>query len=400
MNRFILLLMGVWACAAPAPGTDGGDDGNVDAVGDTDIVDSDEPDTDAPVTQVAGFDVGPLGYGESDPVAGWMSDGTLVTAAIEDGQLMMLIGEGSPQLPAFGPADGATAVALAMGAGETPSAIHIAWVVNGDVFYTWTNAALETSEVVKLNIEPAAEPNLVVSDNETVVSWINLEGPPQIHLRRAAMGGGFGEEQVVNPECCDSPFEFNNWGASAASMAFGPDGRLHLVWEWMNDFDTVVEYFFEQEEGGFSAPVQIAYAAFAPCPALAVDDDGAHVTYLLYEHTDVMYAKIVDGELQPPESVYSNPYGVNMALMARTPEGEMWLAIHENLEQGPGIRWAVVPMDDEPMAIVHESYPTQLALTGRSGGLSVRNGRVAIPIRVRTDDLWTVQIAVSTDSTR
>ncbi len=360
-----LLCIALAACAAlpdgPPPVDEPEDDLGGDLGGD-------------PADGEFGFESVELGDGALAPVSGVL-DGGLVHAWIDDGVVVVADADRSMTVSWNGSAD---AVALAVGPADR---LHLAWSDGGEIHYlevdpeTLGDAACQEPPTV-LDAGPARDPNLAVSeDGDVAVVWTEVLPPEEQGVRAADISlvwrrdGVFGPPRVVNEGCCESPEAGVATAMSGASLALGPGGEAHVVYEWQTWANTTIDYVHERGDG-FSEPVVVSNVAYAPCPALAVDDAGAHITFLTDGNRDVWYIRVQDGVATPRVSLYASEHFIDMALMSRDGAGVMHVAASQRSEEGGKLTYLSTTGDaaSDPIVLGSEPEPGRLVLTPRAGG--------------------------------
>jgi hypothetical protein len=333
-----------------------------------------------PVDIIEGFSVLPVAPDVRSPV----------TAVTPDGQTHVGYVRGEYGWPAVGtlgeddavdlPGEQTSTQAVAMVA-SADGTLHLAWDADRRIRYVRRYPDGHFSEPVLLGEEPSREPNLALTRaGEVVVVWTH-DTPPMDDVRTSprvmvAEGAGepvaFGAPRIVNPSCCVNEFGDPADRMSGASLAIGPDDAVHVVYEWSSWSNTTIDYVRE-EGAGFSAPVQISNAAFIPCPALMVDEDGAHITYLRELEPSVFYRNVVDGVAGEEIAVYTPEVGrVTMTMSVRDPEGVLHMGV---TEEGATAVLSYMRLDDvhapaEVTPIVEmEELGSRLELTPRAGGV-------------------------------
>ncbi len=113
----------------------------------------------------------------------------------------------------------------------------------------------------------------------------------------------FGEAEHAHPNCCTDEYGNRAYSVSGASIAVGSDDVVHLVDEWSSASSVTVEYI-SSKGGNYESAAIITEAASLPCPALNVDDDGAHITYVAELQDTVWYVSVGDDGIGEPQAVH------------------------------------------------------------------------------------------------
>jgi len=351
-----------------------------------------EDPADDPLDGEFGFEAVELGEGAVSPVTGMLL-GLPVHAWIEDG--VVVVGSGDLSMP-ISWSGGADAVALGVG---PDGALHLAWSDDGEIHYKQVDSerlgddsCMEPPTV--LTVGPARDPNLAVDANgDVAVVWTEVLPDGDLGVRPADISltwrrdGVFDDPRVVNEGCCTAEEAGAATAMSGASLAVGPGGRAHLVYEWMTWANTTIDYVHEAGDG-FSDPVIVSNVAYAPCPALAVDDAGAHVTFLTDGNRDVWYIRIVDGVATPRVSLFESEHFIEMALMSRDEAGVMHVVAAQRSEEGAKLTYLATTgaVASDPVVLGDAPDPGRLELTPRAGGaLTTDDGDVLFSWTRRPD---------------
>ncbi len=278
------------------------------------------------------------------------------------------------------PGERAETKAVAM-ASSADGMIHLVFDAGTQLRYVRMRPDGEFDAPVVLDTERAREPTLVISDdNEVVIAWTrdsaDASRSAEIVVVRGEPYAGtilFGSPRVANEDCCTDGEGNPALAMSGPSLALGPEGRAHVLYEWSSIFNTTIDYVVETEAGAleFSAPLLVADAAFSPCPALHVTSDGVvHVTYIRDIETSVFYARIEHGYVFDQGAIYTPESGrATLALMTFDPAGVMHVALSESRGRIVYVRLEDGVMMDEVTIIDEEG--TTARLTPRAGGFYV-----------------------------
>ncbi len=272
------------------------------------------------------------------------------------------------------------AVAMASSADGT---IHLVFDAGTQIRYVRMHPDGAFDAPVVLDNERAREPTLVISaSNEVIIAWTRDAADPSrsaeiVVVRGEPYAGAilFGAPRVANEDCCTDGEGNPALAMSGPSLALGPEGRAHVLYEWSSIFNTTIDYVVETEVGGaidgFSTPLLVADAAFSPCPALHVTPDGVvHVTYIRDIETSVFYARIEDGYVFDQGAIFTPEAGrATLALMTFDPAGVMHVALSESRGRIAYIRLEEGVMMDEVTILDEEGATARL--TPRAGGFYV-----------------------------
>lgn len=349
------------------------------------------------------FRVGSFAVPGTSPVAVALADGTRLYGYVDDaGQPYLTDGGGTRTQPPGTVAD-TTSIALAS---SRDGAVHVAWNPGDAIHYARRAANGSFGDAVVVAPDNAREPNLAIAHSGRVVvaytrSWPDADEPRADSIMVAwgtvtQTGVVFGAADVANGECCVDEWAGPATAMSGPSLAIDESDSVHIVYEWSSFNATVVEYVHGDATGGYSTPLMISEAAFSPCPAINVDADGAHISYILDHNRDVWYVNVRDGQKSEPVSIYQADGSVQLALMARDGNGSRHLVVSEWVYGGQNTlaQVAYYPVPDpaltvhypDPLVIKSVPDPGDVRLTPRAGGLSITpSGEILLTLERRDD---------------
>lgn len=308
------------------------------------------------------------------PVVVALGGGEQMAAWVVDGVVRTVDARGETETL---PSAEASSVALAA---DGTGRVHAVFEDAGSIRYTLHSAGAWSTPVAVSSLPGSAEPTLAVApDGDVVVAWVRgTDAAPVIEFARGA-DGVFGTPAPVNAGCCIDDFGEAAYAMTGPSLAIGPDGRAHIVYEWMSYGFAVVEYVGELEagQGVFQEePESIALAAFMPCPSVVADEEGAHVTWLPEYPTEVHYTLVADGLAAEPETLYAPDTTLVMAMSVHDGDGSRHLVVTEWTDLGTQvIRY--LPPGDLQGEVLAEGI--DITLTPRAGGFSIGpDGEVSI----------------------
>lgn len=337
----------------------------------------------APVVEVPGveerFSVTTLSEGAASPVTAVTPELTLLYAYVDletDWPVVGRVG-GGDAVPLPGDPGATASVAMVASADGTA---HLLWDAGGVVRHVRWHPDGRFDEPQVLSEEGARDPNAAVGpDGELAVAWtrdlpLDAEGerqPAIIEATRGVLAAGalsFEPTRLASEGCCRAEFGGPSNATSGPSVAVAPNGDMHLVWEWSTFSNTTIEH--RSEADGFATSVVISDVAFSPCPALVVDEDGAHISYLV-ENWDnrVLYKRVLGGEIVEERALYS-PDGAfpRLALMKRDEANVLHLGVVERVGGSDRLVYVRVEEGETAHVISEVERPAQIHLTPRAGG--------------------------------
>ena len=328
------------------------------------------------------FDTEMLAEGAHAPVVA-VADGVRHHAFIDaQGEAVLALDGVASALPVAG-------VSRAIGITAGPDgALHVVWDPDGAIQYLRVDFD-GTMHGPMLVADEGRDPNIVVTNTDGVVVGYTVDKDDEADHVMIAEGtvsgtfGGFDPPTHINPGCCMGQYEEPAYRVSGPSLAVAPDGAVHVLYEWMGNFDTTIDYV-RQDGAYFTAPLEVARAAFAPCPAIAVDDRGAHITYLLEQNQDVWYVTVSDDVVGEASSIHtlgdSSGY-IYLALMALDADGIMHVAVQQQREGVAELLY--LRAGESPLEVASRAFPGDLALSPTAGGFVLYDDTVLLPYTSR-----------------
>jgi len=329
-----------------------------------------------------------------------------VAAKNADGTIRYAYIDGTTQWPMVGALNGASVPlpgkpAPASAIAIVPSGdngLHIVWQAADKILFVSQRADRSFGTVYTFGVPPLEgtfpltainvhDPTIAIGPTGDVAIAFAYEvsengvayQPPRIAVAHGTAQAGnivFGALEVASPGCCVSEWDEVAHTISGPSLAIGPDGATHVVYEWSSNFDTIVEYTHNRT-GQFAAPIEVSRAAFVPCPSLAVDANGAYVTFLVEPNRRVFYVSIIDDVVSEHMVLYESSDYITMSMMARDATGNVHVAVQETTAAGGRLLYLKLPpfSDEpelvEPTEITLMESPGFVELTPRAGGFTV-----------------------------
>lgn len=351
-------------------GIDGGDDGVIG-------IDADQP---KPVLRgvigaLSAFVPEALSAAGSSPVAAALNDGTRLYGFIDSQTLRpMLRGEAGSPIPIPGTGEAKTITIAASDDG----ALHIVWGTGTSLYYNHRDASGLISEA-QLLADGAKEPTLGVSPMGGVVVAYTADPSAQGEPQRIMVTKGyyaqqeivFGETRHANPDCCVDDFGGVAYTMSGPSLAIAKDGSYHIVYEWMSSSFTRIEYIYSVDGAFVQEPIEVTEVGFMPCPAISVDDNGTHITYLTTFQSDAWYVNFRDGVLSTPVSLFRSGGAIEMSMMLQDGSGAMHVAIHQRLWNVDHYEDNLLYLRDGQPPLLIDTTLDRFKLTPRAGGALV-----------------------------
>jgi hypothetical protein len=354
--------------------------------------------------QPDGFDIYELSAAGRAPVVAVAPDGARHTGHITSAGKALLTMEGAPAVALEGSGE---AKRIAMTTGSDGS-LHVVTDPGGTIQYQRIEA--DGTMHAPIALQEGRSPTIALAAADEVVVAFTQDMPPdamglpqtdRVLVARGQVSGtfaGFEEAVEANAGCCSTEFADAADTVSGPSLALGPDGAVHVVYEWMTFSNTTVDYVVETSPGQFAAPLPVAQAAFSPCPALAVDEQGAHITYLLEFNQDVWYVNVDEAGIGEPVSLHHTDEGdIRLALMTRDAGGAMHVVAEERLWDDT-TRLSYLRVEDgvaaEPMLVTEAEGPTAFRLSPTAGGLAIDGDELLVPFTVAAEDSSVAKMAV------
>ena len=327
------------------------------------------------------FRVTPMMDDAASPVAAALPDGRIVYAAVDPARGWPVLVSDAGVRSAFpGTGSGAESVALI---GSRDGTLHAVWDAAGALYYA--NLAGDGSgDAERLVEREAKDPNVAIGPaGRVVVAYTRYEDERPVGVVALSREEDeFSAPVEVLPDCCHDELYGNDAEAiSGASLVVDAEGFAHVVFEWAALGRAAIEYVRETRDG-WSAPVRISDVAYLPCPALYVDGDGAHITYIEERSPSVLYRRVRDGAVTEPELLYAPEAGwTRMALMTRDAAQALLLVVQEQVGGAERLVFLRRPGGSEdPALIASRAPPSHVTLTPRAGGLTVApDGRLLLP---------------------
>jgi len=295
------------------------------------------------------------------------------------------------------------------------STFHMVFDIAGKILYSRIEVGARThgahvSDPVVVHDELARDASVAISaTSEIVVAYTVDPSPdspdsPVVMIARGEPsedGAVFAEPVAVNPECCVDDFgeKRTPHAMSGPSLAIDAGGQAHVVYEWSVFGTTVIEYAHDDGATTVTQPIRVAEAAFSPCPALAIDDQGvAHVTYILEPQRNVWHVAIDDQETSERTSLYESDRFIYLALMKMDGSNQMHLAIKEaDADSGEKLTYVAVDDGSQTQRIIAEQPDRGFfKLTSRTGGMVLVGDELYLPFEraLDTEDHGYLELAI------
>lgn len=359
-----------------------------------------------PVGVVSDFSLSPLAAPAMRPVVAVGSNGAIHAAYIDGAdQWPVLLQAGFDPTPLPGTIQ--PTLALSMLASQD-GALHIVWDPGTAIHYVRVEASGFFHEPMVIVAEGAREPTIAMSQaGDVYVAYTEdspaVEQADRIMVARGQLQGtfaGFLPPEHVNADCCVDDIGNAAQVMSGPSMAIGDDGSVHVVYEWTGSFNTRIEYQHDRS-GQFSAPLTISDVAFSPCPAIAVDGNTTHITYIREYDRNIWHTTISNGELAQPTPIYEATDYPTMALMLLAPDGELHVGVTESRADGGHLSY--IRVGAAPGALPVNVTQSEMAsgfldLTPATGGAVITpSGDVAFAYErvLRQGDMGQAEYAIS-----
>lgn len=284
-------------------------------------------------------------------------------------------------------------------------ALHLAFELDTAIYYTHRTSEGSFSQLAMIEPYAAKEPTLALSQMGALVLAYTFDVSEALRRAGNDLGGGLGEPERImvrrgvlqdravvfsdpqhaNPDCCVDDLADKAHTVSGPSLAVDAAGTAHIVYEWMTDSTVTIEYLNDQS-GRFQAhPLAVTNVGFFPCPAIGVDAQGVHITYLEAGQEHAWYVRVVDGEMSSRQSIYqANDGHIFMVMMMLDSDGERHFTVHEETwGDDAALRILHVATEDnelqEPQVSLQFPVEGSLQMTPRAGGAMIApDGRLRL----------------------